>query len=148
MGVCELAFCTAIVAVGKFRLGLGIEALQTLAFLAIVFGNQATLYALRERRGVWSWSMPSRWLVLSSVADVAIASTLAAGGIVMTPLPVVDRGGRARGGGCVGVGRERREIPGLQPSQDFLAARYEQAASRLPTFSRPRVFFARESAKH
>ena len=50
MGVCELAFCTAIVAVGKFRMGLGIEALQTIAFLAIVFGNQATLYALRERR--------------------------------------------------------------------------------------------------
>jgi H+-transporting ATPase len=70
-------------------MGLGIEGLQTLAFLTIVFGNQATLYALRERQGVWSWSMPSRWLVLSSVADIAIASTLAARGIVMTSLPVV-----------------------------------------------------------
>ena len=93
MGVCELAFCTAILAIGKFRMGLGIEALQTIAFLAIVFGNQATLYALRERQGVWSWSMPSRWLVVSSVADVTIASTLAARGIVMTALPVVDVAG-------------------------------------------------------
>jgi H+-transporting ATPase len=89
MGACELAFCTAILTVGKFRMGLGIEGLQTLAFLTIVFGNQATLYALRERQGVWSWSMPSRWLVVSSIADVAIASTLAARGIAMTSLPVV-----------------------------------------------------------
>ena len=33
--------------------------------------------------------MPSRWLVVSSVADVLIASTLAACGIVMTALPVI-----------------------------------------------------------
>jgi H+-transporting ATPase len=89
MGLCELVFCTLVLTVGKFRLGLGIEALQTLAFLAIVFGNQATLYALRERQRVWSYSAPSRWLVLSSVADVLIASTLATRGIVMTSLPVV-----------------------------------------------------------
>jgi H+-transporting ATPase len=89
MGVCELAFCTAVLAIGKFRLGLGIEALQTIAFLAIVFGNQATLYAIRERQRLWSWSAPSRWLVLSSVTDVLIASTLAVCGIAMTALPVV-----------------------------------------------------------
>jgi len=87
MVVCELAFCTAVLAIGKFRLGLGIEALQTTAFLAIVFGNQASLYAIRERQRLWS--APSRWLVLSSVADVLIASTLAACGIVMTALPVI-----------------------------------------------------------
>ena len=89
MGACELVFCSAVLAIGKFRLGLGIEALQTLAFLAIVFGNQATLYALRERQRLWSWSAPSRWLVLSSVADILIASTLAVCGIVMTALPVL-----------------------------------------------------------
>jgi len=87
MGVCELIFCTAVLAIGKFRLGLGIEALQTLAFLAVVFGNEASLYAIRARHRLWS--TPSRWLVLSSVADVLIASTLAACGIVMTALPVV-----------------------------------------------------------
>jgi len=87
MGVCELAFCTAVLAVGKFRLGLGIEALQTMAFLAVVFGNEASLYAIRARQRLWS--APSRWLVLSSVADVLIASTLAVCGIVMTALPDV-----------------------------------------------------------
>jgi len=87
MGVCELIFCTAVLAIGKFRLGLGIEALQTLAFLAVVFGNEASLYALRARQRLWS--TPSRWLVLSSVADLLIASTLAACGIVMTALPII-----------------------------------------------------------
>jgi H+-transporting ATPase len=33
MGVCELAFCATVFAIGKFWLGLGIEALQTLAFV-------------------------------------------------------------------------------------------------------------------
>src|SRR5208337_4249774 len=33
MGVCELAFCTAVLMVGKFRLGLGIGDLQTMSFL-------------------------------------------------------------------------------------------------------------------
>jgi H+-transporting ATPase len=89
MGLCELVFCTAVLTVGKFRLGLGIDALQSLAFLAIVFGNQATLYALRERQRLWSWSAPSRWLVLSSIADVLIASTLAVCGIAMTALPAI-----------------------------------------------------------
>ena len=58
-----------------------------MAFLAIVFGNQASLYAIRERQRLWS--TPSRWVVLSSVADLLIASTLAACGIVMTALPVI-----------------------------------------------------------
>ena len=63
-----------------------IEALQTLTFIAIVFGNQATTYTNRERRHLWS-SRPSIWLLVSSVADLMIASTLAVGGIAMTPLP-------------------------------------------------------------
>jgi H+-transporting ATPase len=91
MGVCELIFCTAVLAFGKFRLGLGMEPLQTLAFLAVVFGNEASLYAIRARQRLWS--TPSRWLVLSSVADVVIASTLAVCGIVMTALPVILVGG-------------------------------------------------------
>lgn len=87
MGVCELAFCTAVLMVGKFRLGLGIGDLQTMSFLAVVFGNEASLYALRSRQSLWS--TPSGWLVLSSVADVVIASTLATRGIVMTASPVI-----------------------------------------------------------
>jgi H+-transporting ATPase len=68
-------------------MGFGIGALRTLAFIAIVFGNQATTYTNRGRPRLWS-SRPSPWLVASSVGDLLIASTLAAGGIAMTPLPV------------------------------------------------------------
>jgi H+-transporting ATPase len=59
MGVCELVFCTAVLAIGKFRLGFGIETLRTLAFVVIVFGNQATTYTNRERQRLGS-SRPSR----------------------------------------------------------------------------------------
>jgi H+-transporting ATPase len=92
MGVAELVFCTAVLAIAKFRLGFGIDILRTLAFVAIVFGNQATTYTNRERRHLGS-SRPSRWLVGSSVADLLIASVLATCGIAMTPLPVSVLGG-------------------------------------------------------
>ena len=92
MGVGELLFCTAVLVFADYRLGFAISALQTLAFVAIVFGNQATTYTNRERRHLWS-SRPSLWLVLSSVADLSIASTLAIGGIAMTPLPAWVVGG-------------------------------------------------------
>jgi H+-transporting ATPase len=92
MGICELIFCTAALAIAKFRLGFGIEALQTLAFVLIVFGNQATTYTNRERQRLGS-SRPSRWLIVSSVVDLLIASTLATFGIAMVPLPVFVVGG-------------------------------------------------------
>jgi H+-transporting ATPase len=86
MGLGELLFCTAIFAYGAYRMGLGIGALQTLAFVTIVFGNQATTYTNRERRHLWS-SRPSYWLVGSSIVDILIAATLSIAGIAMTPLP-------------------------------------------------------------
>ena len=92
MGICELVFCTAILTIAKFRLGLGIETLQTLAFVAIVFGNQATTYTNRERQRLGS-CRPSPWLVASSVVDLLIASTLAISGIAMTRLPILLVGG-------------------------------------------------------
>jgi H+-transporting ATPase len=87
MGICQLAFCSAVLAVGKFKMGLGIDELRTLAFVALVFGSQATIYAIRQRRHLWG-SCPSVWLAASSVADVLIAAILAIDGIAMIPLPV------------------------------------------------------------
>jgi H+-transporting ATPase len=88
MGTSELAFCTAVLAFAKFRLGLGIDALRALAFVVIVFGNQATTYTNRERQRMGS-SPPSPWLIGSSVVDILIACTLATCGIAMTPLPIL-----------------------------------------------------------
>jgi H+-transporting ATPase len=88
MGLCELVFCVAALLVGKFQLGFGIDTLRTLAFVVIVFGNQATTYTNRARQHLWS-TAPSRWLVLSSAVDLLIASTLANRGLAMAPLPLV-----------------------------------------------------------
>ncbi len=86
MGLGELLFCVSVLAFGAYRMGFDIGTLRTLAFVVIVFGNQATTYTNRERRHLWS-SRPSFWLVVSSLADLLIASTLAIAGIAMTPLP-------------------------------------------------------------
>jgi H+-transporting ATPase len=92
MGVCELIFCTAVLAIAKFRLGFGIDMLRTFAFVVVVFGNQATTYTNRERQRLGS-CRPSLLLVGSSAADLLIASTLATCGIAMSPLPILVVGG-------------------------------------------------------
>jgi H+-transporting ATPase len=92
VGISELLFCTALLAIGKFRLGFGLEALRTLSFLLIVFGNQATTYTNRTRQRLWS-TRPNFWLVLSSVADLPIASTMAGFGLAMAPLSLLTIGG-------------------------------------------------------
>jgi len=88
MGLCELVFCVALFAFAKFHLGLGLESLRTLAFVSVVFGNQATTYTNRERKHIWS-SRPGNWLVASSLVDISITSTLAICGIAMTRLSPV-----------------------------------------------------------
>jgi H+-transporting ATPase len=56
-----------------------------------VFGNQATTYTNRARKRLWS-TRPSLWLVLSSIADLSIASTMAYFGIAMARLPLAVMG--------------------------------------------------------
>jgi H+-transporting ATPase len=87
LGGCSLAFCTAVLLVGKFELRLDIEALRTISVVAIVYSSQAIIYAIRARRHFWGLR-PTTWLVLSSVADVLIISTLASRGIAMARLPL------------------------------------------------------------
>jgi H+-transporting ATPase len=86
LGLCKLGFSTAMLALGAFRLGLGAGELQTLAFVTLVFGNQAVLFVVRERHHMWS-SRPSTWVLAASAADIAIVSVLALLGILMEPLP-------------------------------------------------------------
>jgi H+-transporting ATPase len=86
-GACFLAFSTAILVAGKFELHLGIEALQTLSAVGIVFGSQVTTYVIRGRQHFWGLR-PSLMLILSSVADVLIIPMMAIYGIAMAPLPI------------------------------------------------------------
>ena len=92
VGISELVFCTSVLVIAKFHLGLGIQALQTVAFITIVFGNQATTYTNRERQRMGT-CRPSMWLVGSSIVDLLIASTLATCGIAMARLPIFVVGG-------------------------------------------------------
>ena len=87
LGACFLTFCTVVLAIGKFELGLGVDALRTLSVVAIVYGSQATIYAIRARRHLWGLR-PTVWLIVCSVADLLIISTLATFGIAMAPLPL------------------------------------------------------------
>ncbi|MGB8265265.1 MAG: HAD-IC family P-type ATPase [Candidatus Velthaea sp.] len=86
IALCLLAFSSAALAFGMYRLHLGAGELRTLAFLTIAFGTQATIYAIRDRRHLWHLG-PSRWLILSSAGDLLVSTLLAGFGILMWPLP-------------------------------------------------------------
>jgi len=88
MGFFDLGFCIAVLATGHFVLGLSTQALQTLTVITLVFSGQAIFYVARERRHLWS-SRPGPWLIVSSIVDVGLFSTLAILGVLMTPLPAL-----------------------------------------------------------
>jgi H+-transporting ATPase len=109
-GVCFLAFSTAILLVGKFELHLGIDALQALTVVGIVFGSQVTTYVIRGRQHLWGLR-PSLMLVLSSVADVLIIPTLAIFGIAMAPLPIAAVASEFAGAIVFGLVLDAVKIP-------------------------------------
>lgn len=85
LGLFGLTFAIGMLAIGKYVLGLDASGLQTLAFVTLVVGGQATVYVVRERKHMWH-SRPGSWLVLSSLLDVGIACALAISGTFMAPL--------------------------------------------------------------
>jgi H+-transporting ATPase len=87
IGICDLAFCVAVLATGKFQFGLDIDRLRTLTLVTLLFSGQAIFYVVRERRRLWS-SWPSRIVIASSIADLSIIPTMAVNGILMAPLPI------------------------------------------------------------
>ena len=87
LGFCDLVFCIASLAVGRFALNLDSTTLRTLTVVTLVFSGQAIFYVSRERRHLWS-SRPGSWLIASSILDITLFSTLATQGILMAPLPL------------------------------------------------------------
>jgi H+-transporting ATPase len=87
VGFSEMVYCTSVLAVAKFHFGLGLDALRTVAFLTIVFGNQAGTYANRGRQQLRS-ARPSLLLIGSSLVDVLIGTVLAVSGVAMARLPL------------------------------------------------------------
>jgi len=99
LGVCDLAFCVASLAAGRYVLAIDVASLPTLTVITLVFSGQAIFYVTRERRHLWS-SRPGSLLMASSVLDIGLFTTLAAMGIAMPPLPItiiVGVGGAAVG---------------------------------------------------
>jgi H+-transporting ATPase len=85
LGLFFLAFCTGILAVGRFEMHYGINALRTLIAIVLAYGSQSITYAVRDRRHFWGLR-PTIWLVLSTCADLLFISVLAIRGIAMAPL--------------------------------------------------------------
>jgi H+-transporting ATPase len=85
LAVLLVCFSLLVLFTGLRVLHLPVGQIQTLVFLTLVFGGQGTVYLVRERGHLWH-SRPSRWMVASSCADIAIVSLLAAWGFLMSPL--------------------------------------------------------------
>jgi H+-transporting ATPase len=98
LGVCDLAFCVATLAAGRYVFSIDVASLPTLTVITLVFSGQAVFYVTRERRHLWS-SRPGSLLMASSVLDIGLFTTLAAKGIAMSPLPITIIAGV--GGGAV-----------------------------------------------
>jgi H+-transporting ATPase len=86
LGFCDLIFCIASLAAGRFALRLDNETLRTLTVVTLVYSGQAIFYVSRERRHLWS-SRPGSWLIASSILDITLFSMLATQGILMAPSP-------------------------------------------------------------
>jgi H+-transporting ATPase len=82
-----LSFCTAVLAIGKYRMHMNIDHLRTLCVIALVYGSQAVTYAIRDRQHFWGL-IPTKWLVMSTTADILFISLLANRGIEMSSLPL------------------------------------------------------------
>ena len=84
----SLAFSFGVYWWTRNTLGLSAPQLQTVVFLLLVFTNQASIYALRGDRRLWSFA-PGRWMALASTGDIIAVSLLAVAGWLMAPLPPV-----------------------------------------------------------
>jgi len=82
LGSLVLVLSFGIFLAGRYWLQLPLPLLQTLVFVTLVFTGQGTVYLVRQRQHFWK-SRPSKWLLLSSAADIAVVSVLASRGILM-----------------------------------------------------------------
>lgn len=71
---------------GSTVIRLELSQLQTFVFVWLVLSGQLTVYLVREPHAFWR-SRPSRWLLLSSLADIVIVSVLAIQGWLMAAIP-------------------------------------------------------------
>ena len=126
LGLVKLAFSTAVLAIGRFGLGLTIGPLRTLAFFTMVVDAQATVYAIRERRRPWS-RVQGGWVVASSAADLGVGALVALSGW-LNPVALGRRSSSAHcRSGRVRAALGRGEGAGVPPIGDrLISARFRR----------------------
>ncbi|HME86153.1 MAG TPA: HAD-IC family P-type ATPase [Roseiarcus sp.] len=87
LGLFRLFYLVAILGAGWYFLRLSPGEMQTLTFTMLVFAGQGNLYVLRERGRLWR-SRPAPVMLLASLWDLIVVASLAAGGVLMSPLPI------------------------------------------------------------
>jgi len=87
LGCFRLLYLVAVLSVGWYGLRLSPGQMQTLTYAMLVFAGQGNLYVLREHGRLWN-SRPAPVLLAASLGDVLLVACLAAGGVLMNPLPV------------------------------------------------------------
>ncbi|MGD1037289.1 MAG: HAD-IC family P-type ATPase [Roseiarcus sp.] len=87
LGAFRLLYLVAILAVGWYGMRFSPGEMQTLTFAMLVFAGQGNVYVLREHGRLWS-SRPAPVMLLASLWDVVLVAAFAAGGVLMSPLPV------------------------------------------------------------
>jgi H+-transporting ATPase len=87
--VIESLFFTYI-GVKYFALLNNVNQLHTFAFELLMLSGMLTIFVVRERGHFWN-SRPSNTLLLSIVADIALAVAISTFGIPgITPIPLID----------------------------------------------------------
>lgn len=85
LGAFKLSYCLGVLAVGWYGLDLGAPAMRTLTFAMLVFAGQANVYVLREKGPLWN-SRPAGIMLLASLVDVGLVTTLVLSGALVSPL--------------------------------------------------------------
>ena len=69
------------------RLGLNQNQIDTFIFDMLVFSGLFAVFMVRERGKFWN-SMPGKWLIISTIADITFVSLMSFLGILVTPIGV------------------------------------------------------------
>jgi len=87
LGAFRLFYLLAVLGFSWYVLDLTPGQMQTLTFVMLGFAGQGNVYVLRERGRLWS-SRPATIMMLASACDLMLMGGLAAGGVMMAPLPL------------------------------------------------------------
>jgi H+-transporting ATPase len=87
LGSFRLLYLVAVLGVGWYGMHLNSGEMQTLTYVMLVFAGQGNVYVLRTHLRIWR-SRPAPIMLLASLCDVLLVASLAAGGVLMSPLSI------------------------------------------------------------